>query len=136
MCHTQLAHAVLTALAAKGRYTTEVTSGTTGLDDNSIYASQLLQQDDPTLSFVASLEETEFWHRQALSDFQACGMIAVAGMLLIMTAALFGRGWSVRQTFLVFPLATVVAFLGYWNMFLGPLSVADCVKQAKTSQDL
>lgn len=128
MCLSQLAHAVVAALGVQGKYTVELTSGTTDHDDVSIYTT-LLQDGVASNNnnngylhnHVVSDKDVERFHVQALSEF----LMLMLALLVASIGSCWILGWKKALIFSL--LLYVLAFYG-WYKFLSGRSVLDCLK--------
>jgi nucleoside-diphosphate-sugar epimerase len=117
MCHTQLAHAVVTALQVKGKYTVEMTSGEMDADDSNSAYQELVQDGS-----VRTTSDTDIarLHARAVSDlYNALLTLGVGGILLVI-----GIGWK-RGIPMALTLYLVCLYL--WSIWYSDRSVEDCL---------
>lgn len=125
MCNTQLVKATLTAMKVKGQYTVEVTDGDIDPDDTKVFDKFRL--DGPV---TYSSDDVDQCHSDAIWVLKVA-----AGVYLVSVLALanFIVGWKFWR---VGPLcaASFITFCVAWTLFLGPISVQDCVNQGMNGQ--
>ena len=107
MYRTQLANAVVTAATANaGKYTVEITgSGTTGLQDSSIYES-LIEDGEPSSVSTASNDEIMNIHSQAISEMKNTAIGATVSSLVLLIAL----GW-IKGIVSIFALDGLIIFI-------------------------
>jgi hypothetical protein len=123
MSHSQLAQAAVAALQVEGKYTVEVTSGSTPASKASKMFSMLLQDDENTafnFNQTVTMEDVELVHAQAMSDF-----VNVIFTLLVGTALLVFLLGAGQGLFLSMTLYMITIFL--WKTFLSDRTVWDCL---------
>ena len=121
MSQTLLAKSVVTAMKVKGKYTVQITSGSSTLPDDVTIYSTLLQ--DSASSTLETPEEIDRWHQQAVTDFKVMFASICVGTLVLFV--LLGRGWS--KFFVLLSLLIVGASAWIWSVYWLNLSVASLV---------
>ena len=118
-----MAQAAVAALQVEGKYTVEVTSGTTPASKASKLFSMLLQDDENTafhFNQTVTMEDVEWVHAQAMLDFANVIFTLLVGTALLV--ALLGPG---QGLFLSMTLYVITIFL--WRTFLSNRTVWDCL---------
>lgn len=112
MYRTQLANAVVTAATANaGKYTVEITgSGTTGLQDSSIYETLIQDGDEPSALTVASNDEIMNVHAQAISEMKNTAIGATVSSLVLLVTL----GW-IKGIISIIALDALIIFI--WSKF-------------------
>jgi len=121
MSQTLLARSVVTAMKVKGKYTVQITSGSTLPDDVAIYST--LVQDSASSTLVAP-EEIDRWHQQAVTDLKVMFASICVGTLVLFVLL----GWKLG---FVLSLLIIGASAWIWSVHWLNLSVASLAASAK-----
>ena len=128
MCHTQLAQSVVSAVTqVQGKYTVEVTSGTTDPGDSTIYKT--LQEDSENVPFLNS-DDIMRIHSNAIDHAQYV-FVTIWAIFLIALLMKIGFGRAVIVLFTIDALCVLV-----YNFWIADLSVSDCLGEISSQHEL